>query len=212
MSGEPHWSSAIVNLSACQDGCQWAAANPDLLTTWERCERGDWLLWLAARLATTDPRRREVVRVVCAVARRAFSYVVANEKLRGASETLAVTEEWAVGKTGSADVVLSSVALHAQRRLILSDLLASAVAAAADYSALAALAANDAAAHSELQLRWTKAATRPAAWVARTASLAAGGSVPAAEQSLRESAALVRQLLPATRALAPMLESDNIRR
>jgi hypothetical protein len=37
-------------LCPCSEGADFAASQPDLATAWEKCERGDWIWWLARKL------------------------------------------------------------------------------------------------------------------------------------------------------------------
>ena len=43
-----HWSDRLP-LSACEAAVEWAKRQPSLAVAWERCGRGDWMLWLLAR-------------------------------------------------------------------------------------------------------------------------------------------------------------------
>jgi hypothetical protein len=59
----PHWTDALLTLDACNTALQWARTQPDYATAWATCERGDWMLWLAGRLAGklgTKSRKRLV--------------------------------------------------------------------------------------------------------------------------------------------------------
>ena len=42
--------TTIKKLSACRDSIEWLSSQDNLQQAWEDCERGDWLLWLVARL------------------------------------------------------------------------------------------------------------------------------------------------------------------
>ena len=56
----------LTRLGACEDARAWAAKHPDPRRAWQRCERGDWMLWIAARL---DVDRRAIVWAACQCAR-----------------------------------------------------------------------------------------------------------------------------------------------
>jgi hypothetical protein len=45
-----HWSTALKKLGACAEAVEWAKGQPNYATAWATCERGDWMLWLLARL------------------------------------------------------------------------------------------------------------------------------------------------------------------
>jgi hypothetical protein len=54
-----HWIEKLIELHACEAAVTWAETQPDLATAWANCERADWMLWLAGRVAGPigDPRR-----------------------------------------------------------------------------------------------------------------------------------------------------------
>lgn len=56
------WIDELKKLQACDDAIAWCRSYPDLETAWAVCERGDWMLWLAAK--TLD--RKLVVAAACA--------------------------------------------------------------------------------------------------------------------------------------------------
>ncbi len=41
-----HWSDKVAELNACQDAVTWLQTQPDAETAWQKCKRGDWMLWL----------------------------------------------------------------------------------------------------------------------------------------------------------------------
>ena len=100
-----HLLRRLRRLGACESAREWAATRTSAEAVWTECERGDWLLWLAAR-AGVD--RREVVLAACAVARTALQYVRAGEERpRIAIET---AERWARGEASIADVRAAAAA------------------------------------------------------------------------------------------------------
>ena len=44
----------LKKLDACKDSTRWLSAQDNLEQAWEDCERGDWLLWLVARLEINE--------------------------------------------------------------------------------------------------------------------------------------------------------------
>ena len=92
------WSDALVKLSACSEAVEFARTQPDLATAWKNCERGDWMLWLAGRLAgpAGDDRRRPLTLAACGCARLALEQFEkrnsAESRPRKAIET---AESWA---------------------------------------------------------------------------------------------------------------------
>ena len=92
---EPHWSRSIETLGACSEAVRWARGYPSLRAAWAACERGDWMLWLAAALSGGygSATHRRLVLAACACARTALHLVAATEdRPRVAIET---AERWA---------------------------------------------------------------------------------------------------------------------
>ncbi len=113
---------------ACAPSLEWLESRT-LAEAWEQCERGDWLLWLAAK-AGVD--RKRLVMAACACARLALVHVpTGEERPRIAIET---AEAWCRGEATIEQV------REARRNAAAAD----ADAAAAD-AAYAAAAAADAA-------------------------------------------------------------------
>ena len=180
----------IRDFLPCSDAAAYAAKHTDPAEAWESCERGDWLLWLAAR-AGVD--RRDLVRASCAVARRALQHVPEGEsRPRIAIET---AEAWA-----RREVTIAAVRDAAADATFASADAAAAYASAAAYDAAdastAAYAAADAAAD--------------AAYAARANSLrdAANASYAARANSLRDAAAIVREYFPVHVILARLGSSQ----
>ena len=77
---------------ACAPSLEWLQSRT-LAEVWEQCERGDWLLWLAAK-AGVD--RKRLVMAACACARLALVHVPpGEERPRVAIET---AEAWCRGE------------------------------------------------------------------------------------------------------------------
>jgi hypothetical protein len=128
----------LRRLGACPDAVIWAKTQPDPETLWAACERGDWMLWLAAR---TGVRRQDLVLAACACARLALPYVAVGEPrpLR-AIET---AERWARGE--GASLVDVRTAAYAARAAAADAAYAADAAADAAYAAAADADAADAA-------------------------------------------------------------------
>jgi hypothetical protein len=71
-----HWSTALERLNACDDAVKWALTQPSLAVAWRNCERGDWMLWLLARL---DADRPTMVRAAACCAELALPYAGETE-------------------------------------------------------------------------------------------------------------------------------------
>ena len=77
---------------ACGESLEWLG-DRNLSQTWAECERGDWLIWLAAK-AGID--RKRLVMAACACARLAIVHVrIGEERPRIAIET---AEAWSRGE------------------------------------------------------------------------------------------------------------------
>lgn len=159
---------------ARDDVCQWSR-NMGLRQAWTDCERGDWLLWLAARLGVD---RRQVVLAACQCARLALPHVTPiEERPRQAIEE---AEAWCRGEANLKQLRAAAVAAF--------DAAYDAAADAAALAAHAALAAAQAA-FSDYVAAVARAAARADADY--TAAHAA-----ARADTLRRCADLVRQVIP----------------
>jgi hypothetical protein len=179
--------AALRSLRACDSAIAWAQTQPDAATAWAACERGDWLLWLAARVHLD---RKLLVPAACACARQALDYIPDGEdRPRLAIET---AEAWARGEATIEELRKAAAAASAA---------AAAAAAAYAYAsaANASAAANAAAAAAANVAAWA-AVTAVAAWAGAAyaaAANAAYANAPAAaaarELALRRCAELVRE-------------------
>jgi hypothetical protein len=160
-----HWTHQLETLHACPEAVAWARDYASLDAAWSACPRGDWMLWLAGRVAggPGSPLRRPLVRAACACARHARPYVRAGEhRPRLAIET---AERWSRG-----EATLEEVRAAADAAADAAD--------AADAAAYAAYAAY-AAAHA--------AYAAYAAYAAHAAAYAADAAAHAADAAARTS-------------------------
>ena len=89
----------IRKFHSCHLAIKWAKAYDDPCVAWERCDRGDWLLWISAKLGVD---RRTIVLSACACARTALQYVPPGEdRPRLAIER---AEAWCRGEATIEDV------------------------------------------------------------------------------------------------------------
>ena len=91
------WLKPIKDLGACEEALVWAKQFASLDEAWLRCERGNWMLWLAGRLSgkRESLARKKVVLAVCQCARLALPYVRKGE-LRPL-QAIETAEKWAKG-------------------------------------------------------------------------------------------------------------------
>jgi hypothetical protein len=179
-------STHLRGLSACSEAIVWSEAYDDLPTAWDACERGDWLLWYAAR-AEVD--RRLIVRAACACARTALRYVPEGETrpLRA----IEAAEAWTRGEVTIDEVRSAAYAARAAAATTTTS-----YAYTAAYAAYAAYAA-DAVFAADAVSAATRAADAAAFAADAVAYASAAASAAAARAaSLREMAVLVRETLP----------------
>ena len=106
-----HWSDALTRMSACGDAVEWAQTQPSYAVAWRRCQRPDWLLWLAGQRCRTLTQRRAIVLAACDCAETALRYVPAGE-LRPA-EAIRVARAWVRRKATLQDVCAAYAAYAA---------------------------------------------------------------------------------------------------
>ena len=91
-------TDALVEMRACKEAVEWAAAQKSAAQAWRDCERGDWMLWLLGRLSGKpgSKKRKRLVLCACECARLSLKYVPKGEdRPRKAIET---AEAWARGE------------------------------------------------------------------------------------------------------------------
>ena len=130
-----HWRTTLKRLGACSDARTWAKGQTDIAAAWATCDRGDWLLWIAARVITDPAERMLVVLAACDCAETALVHVPAGEdRPRKCIDTV---RAWTRGEATIEQVREGRSAAYAAD---------AAYAAAADAAYAAAYAAADAAA------------------------------------------------------------------
>jgi hypothetical protein len=108
-----HWSRKLTSFDACSDAVAWAKTKKSFAVAWQSCDRGDWMLWLAARLSDTDrwPTRQHVVLAACDCAETSLKFVPAGEdRPRIAIET---ARKWALGTATIGEVRKAKAAAYA---------------------------------------------------------------------------------------------------
>ena len=100
----PHWSDALARTNACDGAIAWARTRPSLDRAWKICERGDWMLWLAGRLAGPpgDDSRRPLVLAACDCAELS-AHLVSDEAQTAIALALVVARDWAGGGASDLD-------------------------------------------------------------------------------------------------------------
>ena len=174
----------LQRLNACSDAIKWAEQYKTFQEAWDKCERADWMLWIAGKLADKNGNRKEVVLCACKCTRTALKYLPKNEKRP--LKCIQTVEKWAKGKATIEEVREARAATAYAAAAYAADDAAYAAADAAAYAADAAYAATayaaaDAAAY---------AAADAAAYAADDAAYAA-----ARIKSLKSLANIVRKSL-----------------
>ena len=170
---------------ACPPSLEWLKSRT-LAEAWEQCERGDWLLWLAAK-AGVD--RKRLVMAACACARLALVHVPAGEQRpRIAIET---AEAWCRGEATIEQVK------EARRN---------AADAAAAYAAADAAYAAAAAAYAAYAYAYAAYAAADAAYAA------ADAAADSRAAALKEAAELVRGLISCAEVEAAIGEPIEAKR
>jgi hypothetical protein len=132
----------IKRLGACEEAIKDAHEYETSQELWDKCERGDWLLWLIGKLSgkPESDSRRKLVLTACKCARLSLQYVKEGE-LRPL-KAIETAEAWANKKDG---VTLDDVRADAAYAAYAAAYAADAAAYAADAAAYAAYAADAAA-------------------------------------------------------------------
>jgi hypothetical protein len=167
-----HWTSKLQALSACSESLLWAKTQPDFATAWINCERGDWLLWIAAR--DSKITRQQLVLAACDCAALALPYT-ADVRVKKCIET---AQQWAKG-----EVSLDQLRVAANAAYYAADAAANAAYYAADAAAYAAAYAAANAAY---------AADADAYAAANAAYDAADADAASRKQTLKQCADIVR--------------------
>jgi hypothetical protein len=192
-----HWSDVLTRMSACDGAVEWARTQPSYAVAWRRCQRPDWLLWLAGRCSRTLTQRRAIVLAACDCAETALRFVPAGE-VRPA-EAIRVARAWCRGRTTLEAVrVAADAAAYDAPNADAAAYAAYAAAVAVAAAAAVAVAAYDAA----------DAATVAAAYAAVAA--AAPYAAAAARATTREAASKCCGLIHA-RIQRPTLPKEATR-
>lgn len=207
-----HRHPALERLDPCAGGLTFARKYATMQEVWDKCERGDWMLWLAGRLAGEPGSRRPLVLAACECARLSLPIFEArypgDKRPRRAIET---AEAWARGEPGVTIERVRSAA-HAATNAAVATYAASAAADAAANAALAVYAPDATADTAATRVATTTVAAAVAdaaylayvAHAAHTAHAAAAVATYAAitaanalRAALKQCADIVRKHYPA---------------
>jgi hypothetical protein len=150
------FTKLLRDLGACSEARSWAKGK-DLHEVWTSCERADWLLWLAGRMADKPgwPTRKQIVLAACACAETALKFVKPGEdRPRLAIET---ARAWTRGEATIEDVRRARAAAVAAAAAYSADAAATAAYSAAYTTATATAAYSDDAAAAAAAAAYTTA-------------------------------------------------------
>jgi hypothetical protein len=105
----------LKSLYACSEAAAWRGKR-DLKTTWAECERGDWMLWLAGRMADKKgwPTHQQLVLAACDCAE--LSLPIFEEKYPNDKRPRVAIEaarKWAIGDATINEVQSGAAAAYA---------------------------------------------------------------------------------------------------
>jgi hypothetical protein len=133
----------MSGLHACAEATKWVAAQKgNAQDIWGRCERGDWMLWLAARISAD---KKLIITSACLCARTALQYVPASEERP--LKCIETVERWVRGEATLDEVRQARENAYAAYDAS-NNAASAAVATAATYAATYAATAADAAANA----------------------------------------------------------------
>ena len=195
-----NFQDLLVEIKACSNAREWAG-DRNIEQVIEECHRGDWLIWLAARV-NVDNRKLVLAAGKCA---ETVIHIMQDERSKAAVKAAI---DYGEGRIGLDEVTYddaADAAYAADAAAYAADAARAAYAAsaarAASYSAYAARAASysaDAAAAyaaraASYSADATRAAAHAAAYAARAASYSADAAADAA--SKKQTANIVREVL-----------------
>ena len=87
----------LNELGACSSAVEWARGKT-LHAVWKTCQRGDWLFWLAGKMADKKGwhTRKQIVLAACVCAETALKYVPKGEERP--KKAIQTARAWARGK------------------------------------------------------------------------------------------------------------------
>jgi hypothetical protein len=142
--------SILKELDACEEAIKWCAENKfkTIEEAWEKCERGDWMLWLYKRLYPDNLRELTLAKGYCA---HTIRHLMTDERSINAVDAAIAFGEGKISKvelrayTAAAAAASAAAAAYAAEGAYTADYASAATDAAyaADYAAYAASAAAD---------------------------------------------------------------------
>jgi hypothetical protein len=89
----------LMKHSACREACEWGGGKTPQ-QAWRTCHRGDWMLWIAAKVGV---ERKALVRIACDCVEPAMRFVPDGEKQP--QTALDVARRWCDGEATIEEVL-----------------------------------------------------------------------------------------------------------
>ena len=115
----------LIRLDACTKAKTWCSTQPDLVTAWQDCRRGDWMLWLLDAMDYEDPKNYRLIACACvrdtplADGRKVWD-LLTDPRSRNAVE---VAERFAIGEATQEELDAARDAAWAAARDAQSDII-----------------------------------------------------------------------------------------
>ena len=189
----------LNTIDACGEAIDWASTQKgSFQKSWDKCPRGDWLLWLLVRSKSDN---KKIVLASCKIARTVLKYIPTVEKRPLVA--IQTAEAWVRGEATLEEVreasssSASSAVYAAQANAAYYAAYASA-AASADAAYYAAYASAAASADAAYYAAYASAAANAADAAEAAAAYAAANTnyVAAKEKSLLKSSKIIRKFFP----------------
>jgi hypothetical protein len=169
-------TTKLEKLNACSEAIEYVKTQKTVLASWQNCERGDWMLWLAKRL-NVDDKKLTMTKAMCA---KQVEHLMKDQRSKDA---LQACFDYVNGKITKRKLAAAAAAAATTYAYAAYAAAAAAAYAAAGAAAYAAYAAAGAAAYAT-----TYAAAGAAAYATTYAAAAR-------VNSLKKSADICREYL-----------------
>ena len=95
----------LEDINACEEACEWVKENNFTLNeAWQKCKRGDWMLWLIKKANLCDHRKLTLAKARCA---KLVIHLMKDERSRKAIE---VAEDYGNNKATKDDLAAAAYA------------------------------------------------------------------------------------------------------
>jgi hypothetical protein len=202
--------SRLIELHACSSSIRWLDEEGicSIEEAWSKCPRGDWLLWLAARIGLDEDRHKTIVKIATEIARQVLKYIPAEEERP--RKAIEAAEKWLDGKEKEKENVINAAAAAYSASAYAAHAAASAAANAAAYAAYAAAYAAEIDAANYASAAATSAAAASTAYTyAAEIDAANYASAAATSAAAASTAAAVHAEIVRNNLSCPKLELEG---